>query len=64
MHPVNTRVLALWPDESGAWTSVFYSASVKSQPPSSPGWYNLQFDGDVPYYADVPEKFIVLAPQE
>jgi hypothetical protein len=65
MHPVNARVLALWPDEpTGTWTSVFYPASVLTQPMSSPGWYHLQFDGDEPYFADIPEKYLVLAPPD
>ncbi|OHT01718.1 hypothetical protein TRFO_31326 [Tritrichomonas foetus] len=63
-YQLNSRVLALWPDEVGGWTSVFYPATVMSQPTSSPGVYNLQFDGDPPLMADVPEKFIVAAPPE
>lgn len=33
-----------------------------TQPNNSPGFYNLQFDGEPPLFADVPEKFIVAAP--
>jgi hypothetical protein len=62
MFAVGTRVLALWPDDLGGWTSVFYAALVIAQPASSPGSYTLQFEGEVPYYADVPEKFVVPAP--
>ena len=67
-HPVGSRVLALWPDENGSWTSAFYQAMVLEEPTTSPGLYLLQFDstGDdsAPYFAEVPEKFIVLAPDE
>lgn len=68
MYPLDTRVLALWPDENGTWTSVFYHAIVTGLPTTSPGWYTLQFEatGDdaAPYYADVPERYVVLAPSE
>ena len=64
MYPLNARVLALWPDEVGVWTSVFYAATVLTQPTTSPGFYNLKFDGDPNAFADVPEKFVVLAPPE
>ena len=67
-HPVDAKVLALWPDENGTWTSVFYSAVVLTQPTTSPGWYHLQFestdDDSAPYFADVPERYIVLAPED
>ncbi|KAH0789045.1 SAGA-associated factor 29 [Histomonas meleagridis] len=64
MYPIGARVLSLWHDEIVGWTSVFYTATVITQPTSSPGWYYLQFDGDPPVFADVPEKFVVQAPQE
>lgn len=64
MYPINARVLALWPEDVGVWTSVFYAATVLTQPTSSPGFYSLQFDGDPSAFADVPEKFVVPAPPE
>ena len=63
-YQLNARVLALWPDEVTGWTTVFYFATVMTQPTSSPGVYNLQFDGNPPLFVDVPEKFIVAAPPE
>lgn len=63
-YQIGARVLALWPEENNSWTSVFYNATVMQQPTNSPGSYTLQFDGDPPLLADVPEKFIVAAPNE
>ena len=36
-YQINSRVLALWPDENNSWTSVFYFATVMTQPNNSPG---------------------------
>ena len=60
---MKSQVYALWPDESGTWTSVFYPAIVFSIPNSSPGWYKLKFDGEPNLFADVPEKFVISLPQ-
>jgi hypothetical protein len=65
MFALNSLVLALWPtDEMGGWTSVFYRAIVIGQPTSSPGWYNLKFEGEVPSIVEVPEKYVVAAPTD
>lgn len=68
MYKIGSKVLALWPDENGTWTSVFYRATVTSLPTGSPGWYTLQFEATgedaAPYYADVPERYVVLAPPD
>lgn len=61
-YPVDGRVLALWPLDYG-WTSAFYPATVLIAPNSSPGVYNLRFDGltsDAETMdAEVPERFVI-----
>lgn len=57
-----TKVLALWLNDNQTWTSVFYPAKVAYAPTSSSGTYKLQFDGEMPLFAPVPEKFIVAMP--
>ena len=62
-HPAKSEVLSLWYDESGGWTTVFYPATVNGVPTSSPGLYQLTFDGDPPYVAQIPEQFVVRRPR-
>ncbi|KAH0791108.1 hypothetical protein GPJ56_004919 [Histomonas meleagridis] len=62
-YSLRTKVLALWLEEVGGWTSVFYKASVVSQPSTTDGYYVLKFDGNPPQNAVIPEKFIVYNPE-
>lgn len=59
-HEIDSKVLSLLPIEN-EWSSCFYLATVKKQPTTPNGLYQLQFD-DESITADVPEKFIVAAP--
>jgi hypothetical protein len=59
-YPPRTQVLALWQDDNGLWTTVFYRAVVTSCPATSPGSYGLRFEGD--YTAAVPERYVVKLP--
>ncbi|EAX99038.1 hypothetical protein TVAG_433660 [Trichomonas vaginalis G3] len=61
-HQSKSSVLALWLNDNQTWTSVFYPAKVAAAPSTSPGIYKLQFDGEQPLYAPVPEKFVIAMP--
>jgi hypothetical protein len=61
-HAPRTTVLALWQDDNGMWTTVFYRATVVTCPTSSPGSYGLRFEGD--YMASTPERYVVRSPTQ
>jgi hypothetical protein len=61
-HAVRTTVLALWQEDGGTWTTVFYRATVVSLPTTSPGCYGLRFEGD--YTAMTPERYVVRSPTQ
>lgn len=64
-YPPGTRVLALWPEGSDTWTSVFYMADVV-KPPSESGddCYRLKFVEDADKTKSVPPNYIIRAPTE
>ena len=63
-YGVKSRVLALWYDDVGGWTSVFYKATVMKTPQTQECYYYLKYDGTPPMNAYVQEKFIVYSPED
>ena len=63
-YPVNSEVMALWPDGNG-WTSVFYKARVIKPPSETGDGYRLKFLEDSGEKAKgVPPNFVIPLPQE
>lgn len=63
--PAGKKVLALYPNDSDNWTSIFYPAKVL-KPPSKfkKEFYSLEFDNDSETGAlKIPEKFVVRIPE-
>lgn len=63
-YSLRSKVLALWYDEVGGWTSVFYKATVLKTPQAQDCNYYLKFDGNPPLNSYVQEKFIVYSPED
>lgn len=64
-HPINSVVLALWPEGANDWTSIFYPAKVVKMPTKRKRGYGLKFEGDNDHeWIYVPEQFVLGLPEK